>query len=222
MTRMIRNASLLPGLLALSAPLLAHPPGMPPGMDMHDDMFTTMDANHDGRISAQEHAAAARAMFALADANHDGYLSLEELQAMHAGHPDRDAASHAPARGHDAGVPMDSAATTPAVPGLDGDARAPANGGMHHDMGLRDRFKAMDTDGDGRISASEHAAAAASLFAAMDANHDGTLSRAEFDAGHAAKLHGEANERMQRGARDDGARTLPVEGSEAMPSSRHP
>ncbi|HSR64943.1 MAG TPA: hypothetical protein VLM17_04975, partial [Xanthomonadaceae bacterium] len=65
--------------LALPAALLAHPPGMHGGMHaMHDDMFATMDANRDGRISAQEHADGAAKMFTTADANHDGYLTLDE------------------------------------------------------------------------------------------------------------------------------------------------
>lgn len=182
-----RFAPLLLGALALSAPLLAHPPGTHPGMDMHDDMFATMDANHDGRISAREHAAAAQAMFARADANHDGVVTLDEMQAMHPHGGDHDdAMAQDKDHDHDAG----SAATRPAMP-MDHDDHMPPGGGMHHDMDrMRDHFQAMDANGDGRLSASEHAAGAAKMFASLDANHDGFLSRAEFDAGHAAMMHG--------------------------------
>ena len=36
------------------------------------DLFAKMDANHDQRISATEHAAGARAMFVAMDADQDG------------------------------------------------------------------------------------------------------------------------------------------------------
>ena len=204
MNRTTRIAPLLLGTLALSSPLLAHPPGMHHG-GMHDDMFATMDADHDGRISAQEHAAAAQAMFARADANHDGAVTLDEMQAMHAHRADRDALAEdrqAPADARDAtrGAPTGSAA----MPGMDHGERMPANGGMHHDMDMRDHFKAMDSDGDGRISAAEHAAGAAAMFAGMDSDHDGFLSRAELKAGHAAMMHGDADDdAAKHGDRDD-------------------
>jgi len=47
----------------------------------HDDMFQSMDSNHDGRISAQEHATGAQAMFTRADANHDGAIDAQEMAA---------------------------------------------------------------------------------------------------------------------------------------------
>ena len=194
MNRTIPLAPLLLGALALSAPLRAHPPAMHGGM--HDDLFATMDADHDGRISTQEHAAAADAMFARADANQDGAVTLDEMQAMHAPHGDRDARQadrQAPAD-TTTGAPTADAATKPAMPAMDHDDRMPAQGGMHHDMDMRGHFKAMDTDGDGRISAGEHAAGAARMFAGMDSDHDGFLSRAEFDAGRAAMPHGGAGQ----------------------------
>ena len=43
-------------------------------------------------------------------------------------------------------------------------------------------FDAMDANGDGRISAGEHALAAASMFKAMDADGDGRVTAAEMDA----------------------------------------
>ena len=61
--------------------------------DMHDHgmhdhegmagMHGMMDANHDGNITAAEHAAAAQAMFSRMDSNHDGYLSKAEVEAGH-------------------------------------------------------------------------------------------------------------------------------------------
>ncbi|MET0654778.1 MAG: hypothetical protein ABWX88_08715 [Pseudoxanthomonas sp.] len=52
---------------------------------------------------------------------------------------------------------------------------ASAGGGKH-----------MDADGDGVVSASEHAAGAKAKFAKMDANADGSVTAAEMDAAHAA------------------------------------
>ena len=54
--------------------------GMHAMMEAH---MQAMDSDHDGRITAAEHAAAAQAMFTRADANHDGYLSQDEMKAAH-------------------------------------------------------------------------------------------------------------------------------------------
>jgi Ca2+-binding EF-hand superfamily protein len=45
-------------------------------------------------------------------------------------------------------------------------------------------FKSMDKNGDGKISADEHAAGAKRMFDTMDANQDGQVSPAEMDAAH--------------------------------------
>jgi len=52
-------------------------------MMMHDDMMAKMDTNHDGMVSAAEHAAYAKQMFDNADINHDGMLSKDEVEAAH-------------------------------------------------------------------------------------------------------------------------------------------
>src|SRR5882724_12225351 len=44
------------------------------------------------------------------------------------------------------------------------------------------QFKAMDLDGDGRLTPAEHAAGARRMFVAMDANGDGKVTAAEMDA----------------------------------------
>lgn len=46
------------------------------------------------------------------------------------------------------------------------------------------QFDGMDTDGDGRVTRGEHAAAAKRMFDAMDANQDGRVTAAEMDAAH--------------------------------------
>jgi len=56
-------------------------------------------------------------------------------------------------------------------------------------MGRKDMMAAMDSNHDGMVSASEHAAYMQQMFDKADANHDGMLSRAEMDA--AMKSHGD-------------------------------
>ena len=48
---------------------------------MAAEMLARIDSNHDGMISAAEHAAHAQAMFAEMDANHDGNVDRTELAA---------------------------------------------------------------------------------------------------------------------------------------------
>jgi len=45
-------------------------------------------------------------------------------------------------------------------------------------------FESMDTNGDGKISPDEHAAAAARMFDKMDTNADGKVTAAEMTAAH--------------------------------------
>lgn len=51
-------------------------------------------------------------------------------------------------------------------------------------------FKAMDANGDGKLSPDEHAAGAKKMFDTMDANKDGTVTSSEMDAAH-EKVAGE-------------------------------
>jgi Ca2+-binding EF-hand superfamily protein len=56
------------------------------------------------------------------------------------------------------------------------------------DMSAQDKIKVADGDGDGKLSAAEHAATSASMFTKMDADQDGLLTEPEMAAGHAAML----------------------------------
>jgi Ca2+-binding EF-hand superfamily protein len=56
------------------------------------------------------------------------------------------------------------------------------------DMSAADKIKVVDSDGDGILTADEHAKASDSMFAKMDSNKDGFLSKKELAAGHAAML----------------------------------
>jgi hypothetical protein len=52
--------------------------------------------------------------------------------------------------------------------------------------GSKEKIAVVDADGDGRVSAAEHARGSERMFARMDRDADGRLTPAEFDAGHAA------------------------------------
>ena len=69
-----------------------------------------------------------------------------------------------------------------------------------------DKMK-MDSNGDGMISAAEHAAGAQAMFARMDTDHDGNVSAAEMDAGHRMagdeSMHGKAMSSADRIAKMD-------------------
>lgn len=115
-----------------------------------DKEFSAMDTNHDGKVSAAEHAAGAKAMFEKMDANHNGKVTAAEMAAAH------------------------TAITGQAA--------------KQSDMPAADKIKVIDADGDGALSAEEHAKGSASMFAKMDTNKDGLLSREEMAAGHAAMM----------------------------------
>ncbi len=46
------------------------------------DMMSMMDTNHDGMVSADEHAAYGKMMFDKMDANHDGMASKAEMDTV--------------------------------------------------------------------------------------------------------------------------------------------
>ncbi len=122
-----------------------------------DNMMAKMDANHDGMISAQEHADYMKTMFDTADSNHDGMLSKDEMHAMHEhGEHEHEMHEH-------------------------GEHEHPMMGGK---MERHDMMEKMDADNDGMISAKEHADFTKAKFDMMDSNHDGMLSKEEMKAGH--------------------------------------
>lgn len=57
--------------------------------------------------------------------------------------------------------------------------------------GKDDKMSMMDKDGDGKVTAMEHADGAKMMFTKMDSNKDGQVTAAEMDAAHAGmKEHG--------------------------------
>jgi len=92
----------------------------------------------------------ARAMFSQMDANQDGSVTAAEMTAAHK-----------------------------AVTGKDA---------KKSDMSAQDKIKVVDMDGDGKLTAAEHASGSASMFTRMDADLDGFLSKQELAAGHAGMM----------------------------------
>lgn len=115
-----------------------------------DKEFTSMDTDHDGKVSAAEHAAGAKMMFGKMDADRDGKVTAAEMTAA------QQAITGRPAK--------------------------------KSDMPAAEKIKAIDSDGDGVLTADEHAKGAASMFAKMDTDKDGFLSKQEMAAGHAALM----------------------------------
>ncbi|MDB6164420.1 MAG: hypothetical protein JWL98_1852 [Xanthomonadaceae bacterium] len=162
-------------------------------------MFENMDANHDGRISLQEHAAVAKATFARMDANHDGQLTAAELDAAHRAAvegPSADARQPGAKTAEDAAVAQalfnrldinhDGVVSTiemQAAHTRKGVASTSAPAADQH-RGLGGMGALLDANHDGFVSTVEYAATARARFAHMDSNHDGFVSRPEMDAAH--------------------------------------
>jgi Ca2+-binding EF-hand superfamily protein len=134
-----------------------------------------MDADHDGSVSATEHAAGAKRMFAMMDQDGDGIVTAAEMSAAHKDMPTARAQS-----------PDTHTADSGRLPQADPSARtSDASGkpikGMDQSAA---KIKEIDTDQDGTISAAEHEAGARKMFDMMDKDHNGKLSAAELQAGH--------------------------------------
>src|SRR5215471_6725590 len=57
------------------------------------------------------------------------------------------------------------------------------------ELSSTEKIKMFDTNGDGVLTADEHAAAARTMFEKMDTDHDGYLTKAELKAGHEKFMH---------------------------------
>jgi hypothetical protein len=101
-----------------------------------------MDTNHDGRLSADEHAAGAKTMFAKMDADHDGKVTAAEMDAAQKSMPTSSSESH---------NKRSSADKIKVVDG-NGDGILSAE---EHAAGSTRMFEKMDKDRDGTLTAAE-------------------------------------------------------------------
>ena len=123
-----------------------------PASYAHEPMsgFQGMDANHDGKVTRDEHAAAAKKMFDAMDADKDGKVTASEMDA-----------AHERVTGHKAKPGDMPAAEKIKTIDTDGDGILTA---AEHEAGSRTMFDAMDSDKDGSLSEAESAAGHARLI----------------------------------------------------------
>lgn len=140
-------------------------------------MMGTIDSDRDGSVSAQEHAAAAKANFDRLDTDRNGRITAAEWAAAHQ-------AAMSPGTGMPRGPGM-----TGAMPGMGAGAGMGMGAmGMGPWRSSADWLGRMDRDGDGRVSAAEHAAGTQALFKEADSDNDGNLSVAEMAAHRALMI----------------------------------
>jgi len=112
--------------------------------------FEGVDADRDGRISAAEHAAAAKKMFRTMDGNRDGEVTAEEMDA-----------AYTDLTGKKAEASDMNAAEKIKLVDRDGDGVLTAS---EHDAASKEVFRKMDADGDGYLSRQEWTAGHAALI----------------------------------------------------------
>ena len=115
-----------------------------------DAEFRAMDTNKDGKVSADEHAAASKKMFDMMDANRDGKVTAAEMAAAY--------------------------------------QRITGKKAKKSDMSSAEKIKVIDTDGDGILTAEEHAAGSRAMFEKMNTDRDGFLTKSELAAGHGSMM----------------------------------
>lgn len=134
--------------------------------DRGQGMFERFDKNGDGFVSKDEFTASRNDMFAKLDANGDGVIDQSELdkarEMWHQRKPQSDGATQSQ---NDGAQPKPEAKE-------------------HHGFMQR-----MDTNGDGKITAEEFAAAGDQMFAKLDKNGDGKLAKDEMPQHHRRPLN---------------------------------
>ena len=89
----------------------------------------------------------------------------------------------------------------------------------HHGEG--DKFKMMDTNNDGQVSAAEHDAAVTKMFTDMDTDKDGFVTAAEMDAAHAKMPKMSGKHDMDEMKSSDKIAKMDKDGDGKMSSAEH-
>lgn len=131
-----RTIALVGGVVLASLAFGAGPKAGKP-----DAEFAAMDTNKDGKVSVEEHAAAARKMFFTMDANADGKVTAAEMDA-----------AHQRVTGKMARKTDMSSADKIKVIDTDSDGILTAE---EHAAGSRSMSEKMDTDNDGYLTGTE-------------------------------------------------------------------
>lgn len=160
--------------IALAMPLAAQA-GPGKGHRGHGAHLMEMDANADGNITRAEADASLAARFAGIDANSDGFVSQDEMKAHHE-------AKRAEMKANwEARKAERAAEGKPAREGKmkrDKDPAKAAEWQAKKAEKAAEHWAAMDTDGDGQLSAAEFTAEHIKFFDKMDADNDGTINKA--------------------------------------------
>jgi Ca2+-binding EF-hand superfamily protein len=144
-----------------AAKFVAANPGAGAGAPMILERLRAMDKDGDGKVSKDEFTGP-EPMFARLDADKDGFITREEA-AKFAGQAAPKAGAEAPKGKSEAPAPKAAPALAPGA--------------------VAERLRAMDKDGDGKVSKAEFTGRP-QMFERLDRNRDGFLSRDELPGGN--------------------------------------
>lgn len=158
--------------LALAVPMAAQAFGHRGG----GDHMAKVDTNADGTVTRAEAEAATTAMFTEMDLDTDGFLTQDEMRAFHMAQRDE-------MRGKRGGMKDGEAPDD--RPRRERDPEKMAARMAEMQAKGAERFAAIDTDADGRLSPVEFAAQHLERFSKADTNADGSISAEEHQAARA-------------------------------------
>lgn len=178
------SAGLLAGLLLFAAIRLTAGHDEEEG----DPRFRQMDTDRDGRLSRSEHAFGVNAVFGEMDADRDGFVTAAELDAHLSQRKDAAIRFSVATAGAGNETALGSGAAR-ADGSVSQNEVANARTAAPAELSAAEKIRLGDRNGDGKLSAAEHAAGASALFARLDADGDGYLSRIECEGGVSLAAH---------------------------------